>query len=557
MKIKPNLQTTLVTIAFFAMLMIPNSILARTEPYSAWSEAVLILLPLGFYMLWSILLRRSGIMIWLAFPIIFFAAFQIVLLYIFGNAIIATDMFINLFTTNPEEAGELLGNIYPAVLIVFVIYLPILWFAAVDIYHKRIIPTRLRKLVAGVGGVVFATGLLLLIPAYWFNEDKNVLKTEIFPLNVFYNLKLSLSEYQKVRHFEETSQDFSFEAKHCSLSDKREIYVLVIGEASRACDWQLYGYERATNPELSRMEGLVTFRNMLTQSNTTHKSVPMILSSTPTEQHEELYRRKGLPALFKEAGFKTWFISNQSAQGAMIDKLAADSDSLLYISGSRYDCQMLDSMKRIIATDHTNNLLFILHCYGSHFSYHQRYPRDFARFQPDDDVPITDKNRTFILNSYDNSIVYTDHFLAQTIGYLRSLNACSALLYTSDHGEDILDDARDRFLHASPTTTFYQLYIASVAWFSPDYTQQFPEKVICAQTNSFAPATTRSIFHTLADIASIESPYLDTDISLVNRAFDYRRPRYYLNDHNQAKPFIKTGLDNNDLINFKRRGIIL
>ena len=61
--------------------------------------------------MWSVALRRSGVMIWLAFPFIFFCAFQIVLLYLFGNSIIATDMFTNLLTTNPGEAGELLGKL--------------------------------------------------------------------------------------------------------------------------------------------------------------------------------------------------------------------------------------------------------------------------------------------------------------------------------------------------------------------------------------------------------------------------------------------------------------
>ena len=69
-------------------------------------------------------------MIWLAFPLVVLAAFQIVLLYLFGNSIIATDMFTNLLTTNPEEAGELLSNIYPSIIIVCAIYLPLLWFAS-------------------------------------------------------------------------------------------------------------------------------------------------------------------------------------------------------------------------------------------------------------------------------------------------------------------------------------------------------------------------------------------------------------------------------------------
>lgn len=166
-------------------------------------------------------------------------------------------------------------------------------------------------------------------------------------------------------------------------ADKREIYVYVIGEASRAANWELYGYDRPTNPRLKALgDEIVVFRNMLTQSNTTHKSVPMILSSVRTNEHDELFRRKGLPALFNEAGFRTWFLSNQSPQGAMIDKLARDADSLIYMGHPRYDMQLLDTMKRIVEADTENDLLFILHCYGSHFSYHQRYPREAAYFLP-------------------------------------------------------------------------------------------------------------------------------------------------------------------------------
>ena len=117
--------TTLLSVWFFAALIIPNCILANTEHYSLWTVESLILLPLGFYMLWSVALRRSGIMIWLGFPFLFLAAFQIVLLYLFGNSIIATDMFTNVLTTNPGEAGELLSNIYPAIIVVCVIYLPL------------------------------------------------------------------------------------------------------------------------------------------------------------------------------------------------------------------------------------------------------------------------------------------------------------------------------------------------------------------------------------------------------------------------------------------------
>ena len=550
--------TTLLTVYFFVALIIPNCVLANTEPYSVWTVEALILMPLGFYMMWSVALRRSGVMIWLAFPFIFFCAFQIVLLYLFGNSIIATDMFTNLLTTNPGEAGELLGNIYPSVVLVCVIYLPLLWLAAREIGHKRYITRTARMNIGLTGAALFALGLLALWPAYHVSEDRHVLRDEIFPLNVLYNLGLSGSEFRKSFNYEKTSAGFSYEAERTAEVPGREVYVYIIGEASRAMNWQLYGYGRETNPLLSQEEGLVVFRDVLTQSNTTHKSVPLILSSVATDEHDELYRRKGLPALFNEAGFDTWFISNQSRQGAMIDHLAHDAKHLIYIRSPRHDTQLLDEMRKAIEKSTSRKLFFILHCYGSHFSYHQRYPREFAYFQPDNDVAIAKQHRPMLVNAYDNSVRYTDYVLSKIIDYLGSLeNTSSALLYCADHGEDLIDDHRERFLHASPTTTAYQLYVASLAWFSESYRERFPEKVAAAEANATAPATTHALFHTMADMASIRGRFLTTKVSLVSPDFDRTAPRRYLNDHNEAVPYRKTGLRPEDMEVFRRYGIEL
>ena len=550
--------TTLLTVYFFVALIIPNCVLANTEPYSVWTVEALILMPLGFYMMWSVALRRSGVMIWLAFPFIFFCAFQIVLLYLFGNSIIATDMFTNLLTTNPGEAGELLGNIYPSVVLVCVIYLPLLWLAAREIGHKRYITRTARMNIGLTGAALFALGLLALWPAYHVSEDRHVLRDEIFPLNVLYNLGLSGSEFRKSFNYEKTSAGFSYEAERTAEVPGREVYVYIIGEASRAMNWQLYGYGRKTNPLLSQEEGLVVFRDVLTQSNTTHKSVPLILSSVATDEHDELYRRKGLPALFNEAGFDTWFISNQSRQGAMIDHLAHDAKHLIYVRSPRHDTQLLDEMRKAIEKSTSRKLFFILHCYGSHFSYHQRYPREFAYFQPDNDVAIAKQHRPMLVNAYDNSVRYTDYVLSRIIDYLGSLeNTSSALLYCADHGEDLIDDHRERFLHASPTTTAYQLYVASLAWFSESYRERFPEKVAAAEANATAPATTHALFHTMADMASIRGRFLTTKVSLVSPDFDRTAPRRYLNDHNEAVPYRKTGLRPEDMEVFRRYGIEL
>lgn len=533
-------------IYFIITAMIPNFVLAKTEMYGGWSIAAGILLPLGFYMITGSVIRRTGVPVLMLIWVMILCSFQIVLLYMFGNSIIATDMFINLLTTNPGEATELLSNITPAVSTVVAIYGPIVVYAIFAAHRRYRITRTMRKIFVYAGISIGGLGIIALIPAHSAGGGSVFLK-EVFPANVLYNLKLCLYEQHRIQNFTDTSKDFSYNAVRTDNPKRREIYVYMIGEASRAANWEIYGYDRPTNPRLKKRDDIVVFHNILTQSNTTHKSVPLFLSSVGAKDRADLYNRKGLAELFAETGFKTYFISNQSPQGAMVDLLANEADERIYIGAPRYDMQLLSMMRRIIDSDTEADMLFILHCYGSHFSYHQRYPEEFAKFVPDDDVSISKKNKNLLVNAYDNSILYTDTVIDEIIDYLASLDACATLLYCSDHGEDILDDRRERFLHASPTVTYYQLHIPSLAWFSPYYAERYPQRVLAARDHEWAAATTHSMFHTIADMASIKSEYLKNDISLVNCKFDKSAERYYLNDHNEAVAFdIQIGLNDDD-----------
>ena len=108
-----------------AVIILPNVALCFTDNMTVLASLSNILLPLGCYWLLMTLSRKPGKMIWWLFIFIFLAAFQLVLLYLFGKNIIAVDMFLNLVTTNPGEAMELLDNLLPAVIGVFVVYLPV------------------------------------------------------------------------------------------------------------------------------------------------------------------------------------------------------------------------------------------------------------------------------------------------------------------------------------------------------------------------------------------------------------------------------------------------
>ncbi len=517
--------------AFVATLMLPACVLIFTDGYSFLRALSAVLLPTGFYLLWSVAHKRSGMMVCWGLLWFILAALQLVLLYMFGNSIIAVDMFTNLFTTNPNEAGELLSNIWPMVTFVVVLYIPVIALAVHSLRQGFTIAPSTRRTAAVVGAVMIVAGCATT----QFN---------VFPFNVLENIYRSFDELVKVRRYPTSSADFDYEAKCDKPTDKREIYVMIIGEASRAANWQLYGYDRATNPRLSTEENLVVYKNVVTQCNATHKSVPLILSSVSADNHSEIYERRGIVQLYKDAGFRTLVVSCQAPNRSLIQMMCDEADQTIYMNGLN-DGAMLEPLRETIAAD-TSDLFVVMHCYGSHFNYRERYPDQFSQFTPDDDVSISKKNRERMVNAYDNSIIYTDWFISEVISTLRQTDACSAMFYCADHGEDLYDDRRGRFLHSSPTITYYQAHVACVGWYSDEWRATYPEKAEAAVANTMAPASTHTVFHTTAQLAPIESPYIKPDVSLVSNEFDYGVERHYLDDHCKARCYGEIGFRRED-----------
>jgi lipid A ethanolaminephosphotransferase len=385
-----------------------------------------------------------------------------------------------------------------------------------------------------VGMALTIVGASLLYPAVRIADDVRVMRSELFPINVMYNFGLAIKNRFAEKNYEESSATFNHEAYRTKSLNQREIYLFVIGESSRAANWELYGYERATNPRLRNRTDVHLFRNVVTQSNTTHKSVPMLLSSVEASNFSDIFSRKGLADMFKQVGFYTCFLSTQSPQGAMVDNFARECNRSIYIGAPKLDLQLVQVVKNVVEEAPDQDLLLIIHSYGSHYRYNQRYSRDLAYYTPDEDVAVNGRNIESLRNAYDNSIVYTDCLLDSLASVLDSTAACAAMLYCSDHGEDLFDDERGMFLHSSSRVTYYQLHIPSLVWFSNGYRDYYPDKVAMAQTHRWSAASTNAMFHTMADIASIRSPYVDIRKSLVSPAFDSSSPRLYLNDRNEA-----------------------
>lgn len=544
-------------------LLLPNIALCYTECLAPWACGVNVLLPLSLYMLFFSVAKRPGKMIWWAFIFVFFAAFQLVLLYLFGTGVIAVDMFLNLVTTNPSEAMELLDNLAPAVVGVFVVYLPLLILGGVNIRRDSRLSVSFQQRVRHWAMQIGAIGLFCLLASYLV-VDGYRMRNQLYPVNVCYNLYLAFERDAASENYREASRDFKFDARSEHSATAPEVYVMVVGETARAHNFSLYGYPRNTNPLLSKTPGIKAFPNVTTQSNTTHKSVPMLLSAASAEDFERLFHEKGILAAFKEAGFHTVFISNQLPNHSFIDFLGEQADEYYFLKkedasqGNHYDEDLLQKLDEILPLADASSsahyhyryrkLFVVLHSYGSHFNYQERYPRSFAYFKPDSRSEAKPENRRDLLNAYDNTIQYTDYILHGIVERLQKWEGVqtktdgvydqptSAMLYTSDHGENIFDDERSLFLHAAPKASDYELHVPFIIWTSDGFSKQYPDILKALGENRPKQVqSSLSAFHTMLGIGGILTRYRLDEYSVASGKY-HPTKLLYLDDHDEAIP---------------------
>ena len=556
----PGSPLTMV-IAYVVALCVPNVVLCFTESMSWLAAITNVVLPMGVYLMILSLSVNAGKPIWWLFPAAFLGAFQIVLFFLYGGSIIGVDMFLNVLTTNSTEVGELLGNLFPALVVVFVLYLPQLVWASINLAKKRLLHTLTRRRVCKAGLICTTVGLLTLSAAYLSVPGYSIGR-DLFPVNVVRNCVLSIQRVRQNANYPDTSRDFTFHAGSVHQADEPETYVVVIGETGRADHYGVNGYSRNTTPFISSTDGLVVFSRVLSESNTTHKSVPMLLSLVDARSFNDINRQKSIITAFREAGFFTAYLSTQPLNHSYIDYFGNEADYVRFANANRSglevkrDEALLPLLDSVLSSSTCRKRVVFLHTYGSHFSYSDRYGREFAQFQPDNTNDASAANRASLINAYDNSVVHTDYLLHRIIARLqREHLASTAMLYVCDHGEDIFDDSRRRFLHASPTPTYWQLHVPMMVWTSKQWQTSHPEQWQRLRLRSEAQvSSSRSFAPLVLDVAGVTTPLSESGGSPA--AVDYTEPeRVYVSDLNECLPLTRCGLKQQDYQHFTLKGI--
>ncbi len=317
---------------------------------------------------------------------------------------------------------------------------------------------------------------------------------------------------------------FRFGAQQESIAG-REVHVLVIGETGRPDHWQLNGYSRQTNPRLSTVEGLLSFRDAVSPWASTRMSVPLMLTRKSPLDHKPFFPERSFIAAFREAGFRTYWLSTQSPLGphdSSIALHAAEANEVRFLNPLNYasagvlDGVLLKPLDEILARGE-QKVLVVLHTLGGHFNYADRYPDSLDVFRPslkgvsNASLHSRELKREFN-NSYDNSLLYLDFFLAEVIGRLSASDALTTLFYMADHGENLFDGDCDKAGHGRDNE--YDYRVAALWWASRPYAARFPDKVDAARSRVSAPIASNHVFQSMLDVANIRYPQEDLRLSI-------------------------------------------
>jgi len=442
------------------------------------------------------------------------------------DVVIDKEMIRNLLETDAQEASAFLTPRFAAY-----VFLLGLVPAVLALRVKLVVPAIKQRLLYGIEffavGMLAGGSLLFLFYVHYtsfFTENKAVRAR----LNPAQPVAGAIGYWRSLHLGEDTAFVEDPESKGRVLpvftGPKPLLLFLVVGEAARAINFQLGGYTRATNPELSATEGVFYFDNVRSCGTSTAVSVPCIFSPRGRDHFDVVAARRhsNLLDTLSDVGFRVeWRENNSSSKG-----VAARIKTLNFIGNARgagcqhgvcYDEEMLFGLTDRLK-DLKQNAVIVFHDMGSHGpSYWQRYPPRFEKFKP---VCRTSElwkcTHEAIVNTYDNTILYADNVLAERIRLLQSLSHVDSLLiYISDHGESLGEYGL--YLHGTPYAFApeEQTRVPYLIWMSEGYRRRFSIKEHCLRSLNHRALSHDNIYHTVLGALGVRDGFYNGYLDVI------------------------------------------
>ena len=304
----------------------------------------------------------------------------------------------------------------------------------------------------------------------------------------------------------------------------RETYVILIGESANSHHFHCYGYERETTPFTEKIAGLRRFAGVRSQFAQTLPSLEKTITFATVKEPDLLYKKGSLIDYFHEAGFKVWWYSNQGAlDDTAITAMTTHADvskcfnfaDMKRFEAAGFDANMLGDYEKALDDPAPKKAVF-LHLLGSHSAYVNRYPSEFRHFE---DAPPKkghlSVDKQAMINSYDDSIRYTDFVISEAIRLLSAREGVKGLVYFSDHGEDVYDTNEDKSLGHGAIANEPMISVPFYVWISDELDRLRPDLRRAAAKSDYK---LEDAIHTVIDVASLENDDFDASKSIFEKA---------------------------------------
>ena len=415
------------------------------------------------------------------------------------NVMIDATTIENVFNTRYSEASGFFSWSLWLFIIVFGV-LPALYCLL-----QPIAVGKARKLGIYCGSsliIVLAIALVNVNQTLWISQHDTELGGLLQPWSYLVNTCRIIS-------FNQDEQAEEIKLPDGKIADnEKAVVVLVIGESARKANFQLYGYQRETNPLLSKREGLKVYQATSCATYTT-AGAKAILEPIDSGDLNEL-----LPNYAFRTGVDvSWRTSNWGEPPIHVDEYLDDDELAVEYpdENKKFDGILFAGLRQRIESSKKDKVLIVLHTSTSHGpKYADKYPKEFEVYKPvAKNVEEGEKNIDMLINAYDNTIRYTDYLLDSLISTLRSMEDWkSAMIFISDHGESLGENKM--FMHGLPMKLApkVQYEIPFLVWTSENFRNY--------KTEDELPEVLEQhyIFHSVLNLLSIQSPAYNKDFDI-------------------------------------------
>lgn len=442
------------------------------------------------------------------------------------RVVIDDTMIRNMMQTDMAETLDLL-SIKQVLYFIFLGLLP-----AFAIYKAKIEYRSFKKEMFAKIVTLFGALALVLLSVFIFSKHYTSFFREHKPLR--YSTNPTYWIYSTGKYINKTFNSGPIIVKPLGEDAKiegdanttKKLVIFVVGEAARADHFSLNGYERETNPRLSK-EDIINFSNVFSCGTSTAESVPCMFS--PFDRDEYSYQ-KGitneniLDVLAHTNDIAVLWRDNNSDSKGMALRVPYENyksnklNTICTDDGECRDIGMLVGLDDFIEKNKDKNMFIVLHQMGNHGpAYYKRYPKEFEKFTPVCETnQLEECTQEEIINAYDNALLYTDFFLSKTIAFLKQYDKDykTALFYMSDHGESLGEGGV--YLHGLPyfMAPDAQTHIGAFMWFGEQMRQDVHiEKIEALKEQKF---TQDNLFHSMLGVFKVKTKVYDKDLDLFN-----------------------------------------